>query len=65
MSKHFLPRKRSDLREAVFGVVRVHCEDFFALGRAKNFDNFDELVDARFSREDWLAEHKLSNNAAD
>lgn len=34
-----------------------------ALGSAEDFDDLDELVDAAFSREDWLAEHELCNDA--
>ena len=64
MAEDFLPGQGPNLGEAVLGVVRIHGEDLLALGRAQNFDYFDELVDARLARKDGLAKHQLRNHAA-
>ena len=64
MSENLLPRQGLDLWEPVLGVLRVHGEDLLSARCAQDFDDFDELVDAALSREDGLAEHQLSNDAA-
>ncbi len=65
MTEHLLPRQRFDLREPVFRVFRIHCQNFVSAWCTKDFDNLDELIDATFSGEDGLAEHEFCNDAAD
>lgn len=60
----FGPRARFDLREFVFRVVWVHGADLLLGGGAEHFDDLDELVNAGFTREDWLAEHQFRHDAA-
>ena len=63
MSKHFLPRERFDLWESVFSIIGIHCKNLFAGWSAKNFDDFDKLINATFTRENWLAKHEFSDYA--
>lgn len=65
MSEHLLPRERSNLREPIFFVLRVHCLNLFPRRRTKDLDDFDKLIDSALSWENWLAKHKLRNDAAD
>ena len=65
MSEHLLPRERSNLREPIFFVLRVHCLNLFPRRCAKDLDDFDKLIDSALSWENWLAKHKLRNDAAD
>lgn len=48
---------RLDLGELVLHVVRVHGTDLLAGGGTEHFDDFNELVDARLSREQGLPKH--------
>ena len=53
-----------DLGEFVFHIVGVHSPDLLAGWCAKNFDDFDELVDTRFTGEEGLAQHQLRHDTA-
>ena len=64
MAEDLLPGQRLDLGEAVLRVFWVHRQDLLARRRPQNFDDFDELVDTAFSREDRLPQHKLCDHAA-
>jgi hypothetical protein len=44
-------RMRFDLREFVFHVIRVHGPYLLFRGCSEDFDDFDELVDSRFTGE--------------
>lgn len=55
---------RLDLGELVLHVVGVHGANLFPGGGAENFDNFDQLVNARLAGEEGLAEHELSHDTA-
>jgi len=44
-------RMRFDLREFVFHVIRVHGPYLFFGGCSEDFDDFHQLIDARFARE--------------
>lgn len=65
VSEDLLPWQWSDLWEAVLFVFGVHCLDLLSGRCAQDLDDLDELVNAALSREDWLAEHELSDDAAD
>ena len=52
------------LRELELLVVGVHLADLVACRRAQDFDDLDQLVDARVARKDWLAEEELGEHAA-
>lgn len=56
-------RMRLDLREFVLHVVRIHRTDLVTRRRSQNFDDLDQLVNARFSWEKWLPKHQLSHDA--
>ena len=64
MSEDLLPWQWLDLRETVLCVFGVHSENFLSRWRSQYFDDLDQLIDATLSGEDGLAEHQLSNNAA-
>ena len=55
---------RFDLRELVFHVVGVHRLDLFSGRRAKNFDDFHQLIDTTLAGEEWLAQHQLRHHTA-
>ena len=61
---HYLPRMSLDLRELELRVVRIHLLDLFSGGRAQNFDDLNQLIDARVTREDRLPEHQFRENAS-
>ena len=63
MTEHFLPRQRLDLWETVLCVLWIHCKNLFTAGRAQNFYDFDELVNATLSRENRLSKHELGDDA--
>ena len=65
MPEHLLPWQRLDLREPVLGVLGIHSENLLSAGRAQDFDDFNELVNAALTREDRLAQHQLSDDTAD
>ena len=52
-----------DLRELVLHVVGVHGSNLLASRGTKNLDNLDELVNARFTREERLSEHQFRHHA--
>jgi hypothetical protein len=41
-----------NLREFMFHVIWIHCSYLFLGGCSEDFDDFDKLVDARFTREE-------------
>lgn len=53
-----------DLREFVLHIVGVHSPDLLAGWCAKNLDDFDELVDTRFTGEERLTQHQLCHDTA-
>lgn len=61
---YLLPGVALDLRELELGVVGVHLADLFPCRRTQHLDDLDQLVHARVSREDWLAQQQLSQYAA-
>ena len=63
VAEHLIPGQWLNLGEAVLGVVRVHGQNLFAGRCAQDFDNFNQLVNSAFSREDWLPEHKFGDDA--
>ena len=63
-TEHFVPGMRANLRELELLVVGIHLADLVSSGRAEHFDDLNELVDARFAREERLAEQELGEDAA-
>ena len=61
---YFVKGMRLDLREFVLHIIRVHGSNLIAGGGAEDFDNFDELIDAGFSREQGLTEHEFRHDAS-
>ena len=61
---NLVERMRLDLRELVLHVVRVHGANLVPCRCAKNLDDFDELVDTRLTRKEWLSKHELSHDTA-
>jgi hypothetical protein len=55
---------RFDLWEFMFHVIRVHGANLFSGWSAENFDDLYQLIDARFAREQWLAEHEFCHDTA-
>ena len=55
---------RLDLRELVLHVIRVHRLDLLPRWGPKNFDDFDELIDATLSREQRLPKHELRHDTS-
>jgi hypothetical protein len=53
-----------NLRKLVFHVVGIHGSDLVSGRRAEDLDDLDELVDARLSGEQRLAQHELGHDAA-
>ena len=53
------PRMWSDLGEFELWIVRVHVSNLVSSGRAQNLDDFDQLIDARVTREDRLGQQKF------
>ena len=64
LAEHLAEWVRLDLGELVFHVVGVHGADLVTSGRAKDLDDFHELVDARLAGEEGLPKHKLRHDAA-
>ena len=48
---------RLDLWKLVLHIIRIHGLDLLSRRSAEHFDDFDELVDPAFAREEGLAEH--------
>lgn len=63
-SEHFFPRQGSDLWESIFFVVWVHGKDVLSWRSSQNFDDFNQLVDSRVTRENRLSKHEFSNNTS-
>jgi len=55
---------RLDLREFVLHVVWVHGANLITCWGSQNLDDFDELVDSRFSWEKRLSEHEFCHNTS-
>jgi hypothetical protein len=53
---------RLNLREFVLHVIRVHRLDLLSRWRSQNLDNFDQLIDSTFAREEGLAEHEFRHH---
>lgn len=51
-----------DLRELVLHVIGVHGANLFPSRSAEHLDDFHQLVNARFTREEGLAEHQFSHH---
>ena len=64
VSEYFFPRKWSNLREAIFFIIWIHSLNLLLAWSTQDLDNFNQLVDTTFSREDWLPKHKLSDDTA-
>lgn len=63
-SAYLLPRMAFDLGKLEFGVVGIHLANLFARRRAEHFDDLHQLVDARVTREDRLAEQQFGEHTA-
>mmetsp|Transcript_13782 Transcript_13782/g.40813 ORF Transcript_13782/g.40813 Transcript_13782/m.40813 type:complete len:224 (+) Transcript_13782:903-1574(+) len=63
-SEHLRPRMRLDLRELELAVVRVHGLDLLLARRPEHLDDLHELVHARLTREDGLAQEQFARDAA-
>jgi hypothetical protein len=48
---------RFDLRELVLHVIGIHCSYLIPGWSSQNLDDFNQLIDARLSREQWLPKH--------
>lgn len=57
-------RMRLDLREFMLHIVWVHGSNLISSWRPKHFDDLHQLVNARFSRKQGLAQHQLRHNAS-
>jgi hypothetical protein len=55
-TEHLVPWVRFYLRKLKLRVVRVHTVDLLTGRCAKDFDDFDKLVNARLAREKRLSE---------
>lgn len=59
---HLIEWMRLNLREFVFHVVRVHRLDLLSRWRSQNLDDFDQLINSAFTREEGLAEHEFRHH---
>ena len=57
LAKDFVEWVGLDLRKCVLHVVRIHCSNLITGWGSKNLDNLHQLIDARFSWEQWLPKH--------
>jgi len=64
LAEHLVERMWLDLREFVLHVVWVHRTDLVSRGRTQNLDDFYQLIDTGFTREQRLTKHQFSHNAA-
>jgi len=55
---------RLDLWELVLHVVGVHSSNLVPRWSSQDFDDLDQLVNARLAREQRLTKHKLGHDAA-
>jgi hypothetical protein len=55
-NSYLLPRMTLDLREFKLGVVWIHFLDLIPRWRAQYFDDLNQLVNARVTGEDGLAQ---------
>ena len=58
------PGLLSDGGELELGITWVHAVDLVLRRRAEHLDDFDELIDARLSGKEGLADEELGDNAA-
>ena len=54
---------RLDLRELVLHVIGVHGANLLTSRGAEHLDDFHQLVDARLTREERLAQHQFGHHA--
>ena len=45
-------------------VIRIHGANLLAGRGPQHLDDFNELINARFSREQWLTKHQFGHDAA-
>lgn len=64
LAEHLVERMGLDLRKLVLHVVRVHSSNLLAGGCPQHLDNFDELIDTRFTGEERLTKHQFCHDAA-
>jgi hypothetical protein len=64
LSEDLVEGVRLDLRELVLHVVGVHGANLLPSRRAENFDDLNQLVNTRFTREQRLAKHQFSHNTS-
>lgn len=53
-----------DLREFEFGVVWIHLLDLISRRRTQYFNDLNQLIDARISRKDRLAQKQFGQHTA-
>ena len=63
MSEDLFPWQRSNLRESVLFVIRIHGLNLFLGWGSENLDDLNQLVDTTLSWEDRLAEHEFGDDA--
>ena len=64
LAEDFVEGVRLDLWEFVLHVVRVHGTDLVSRRGTQNLNNLYQLIDTRLSREQRLAKHQFSHDAA-
>ena len=64
LAEDLVERMRLNLREFVLHVVRVHGTDLVSRRGTQNLNNLYQLIDTRLSREQRLAKHQFSHDAA-
>lgn len=62
--ENFVKRMRLDLGELVLHVIWIHGPNLVSGGRSEDFDDFNQLIDAGFSREKRLPKHELSHDTS-
>ena len=50
-TEDFVEWMRLDLRELVLHVIWIHCPNLVSCRSSEDFDDLDQLIDARFARE--------------
>lgn len=64
LSEDLVEGVRLDLRELVLHVVGVHGANLLSSRRAEDFDDLNQLVNTRFTREQRLTKHQLSHDTS-
>lgn len=59
-STYFLPWMTLNLWEFEFRIVWIHFAYLFSCRCAQNFDHFNQLINARVTRKDWLSQQQFS-----